>query len=128
MTAKRFRPHHISLGIGIGFAVVTVASGIVGAALACHDDSPERPTVFGNIPGALELAFYMVLAVLIVYGAVHVREPGEELGAGQARQPRDHRRRTSSGASRDFRAGVYMQTLLRDPAAGIMHSLIYFRS
>jgi Fe-S oxidoreductase len=27
---------------------------------------------------------------------------------------------------RDFRAGVYMQTLLRDPAAGLMHSLIYF--
>src|SRR6187431_3294160 len=27
---------------------------------------------------------------------------------------------------KDFRAGVYMQTLLRDPAAGIMHSLIYF--
>src|SRR4051812_41653689 len=26
----------------------------------------------------------------------------------------------------DFRAGVYMQTLLRDPAAGAMHSLIYF--
>ncbi len=26
----------------------------------------------------------------------------------------------------DFRAGVYMKTLLRDPAAGIMHSLIYF--
>src|SRR3546814_15037558 len=27
---------------------------------------------------------------------------------------------------RSFRAGVYMKTLLRDPAAGIMHSLIYF--
>ena len=27
---------------------------------------------------------------------------------------------------KDFRAGAYMQTLLRDPAAGIMHSLIYF--
>ncbi|MDZ7734376.1 MAG: hypothetical protein U5R31_16035 [Acidimicrobiia bacterium] len=27
---------------------------------------------------------------------------------------------------KDFRAGVYMQTLLRDPAEGIMHSLIYF--
>jgi Fe-S oxidoreductase/nitrate reductase gamma subunit len=26
----------------------------------------------------------------------------------------------------DFRAGVYMRTLLRDPAAGLMHSLIYF--
>ena len=26
----------------------------------------------------------------------------------------------------DFRAGVYMRTLLRDPAAGLMHSMIYF--
>src|SRR5262249_36587704 len=26
----------------------------------------------------------------------------------------------------DLRAGLYMQTLLRDPAAGIMHSLMYF--
>ena len=26
----------------------------------------------------------------------------------------------------DFRAGVYMKTLLREPAAGVMHSLIYF--
>src|SRR5262249_20721112 len=27
---------------------------------------------------------------------------------------------------RDFRAGVWMRTLLRDPAAGVMHSFIYF--
>jgi Fe-S oxidoreductase/nitrate reductase gamma subunit len=27
---------------------------------------------------------------------------------------------------RDFRAGVLMKTLMRDPAAGVMHSLIYF--
>ena len=27
---------------------------------------------------------------------------------------------------KDFRAGVWMQTLLRDPAAGLMHSCIYF--
>ena len=26
----------------------------------------------------------------------------------------------------DFRAGVYMRTLLRDSAAGLMHSMIYF--
>jgi hypothetical protein len=41
----------------------------------------------------------------------------------------DNRRTTPKNAKRrlaDFRAGVYMQTLLRDPAAGIMHSLIYF--
>ena len=41
----------------------------------------------------------------------------------------DNRKTTTKNAGRrlkDFRAGVYMQTLLRDPAAGIMHSLIYF--
>ena len=41
----------------------------------------------------------------------------------------DNRATTPKNVKRrleDFRAGVYMQTLLRDPAAGIMHSLIYF--
>ena len=41
----------------------------------------------------------------------------------------DNRATTAKNVKRrmaDFRAGVYMQTLLRDPAAGIMHSLIYF--
>ena len=41
----------------------------------------------------------------------------------------DNRATTPKNVERrleDFRAGVYMQTLLRDPAAGIMHSLIYF--
>ena len=63
---------------------------------------------------------------MIVWGALRVRRPGEELGARRARPAAHHDRRTSSGASSDFRAGVYMQTLLRDPAAGLMHSLIYF--
>ena len=39
----------------------------------------------------------------------------------RATTPKNVKRRMA-----DFRAGVYMQTLLRDPAAGIMHSLIYF--
>ena len=41
----------------------------------------------------------------------------------------DRRRTTTKNVKRrmaDFRAGVYMKTLLRDPAAGIMHSMIYF--
>ena len=41
----------------------------------------------------------------------------------------DDRRTTKSNVHRrlrDFRAGVWMQTLLRDPAAGLMHSFIYF--
>ena len=63
-------------------------------------------------------------------GAVRLRRvlvlhAGQELGAGQARQP-GHHAKNAKRRLKDFRAGVYMQTLLRDPAAGIMHSLIYF--
>ena len=41
----------------------------------------------------------------------------------------DDRRTTRANAKQrleGFRAGVWMQTLLRDPAAGVMHSMIYF--
>ena len=41
----------------------------------------------------------------------------------------DDRRTTKRNVKQrmaDFRAGVYMQTLLRDPAAGVMHSFLYF--
>jgi hypothetical protein len=51
--------------------------------------------------------------------------PGEELGAGSARQPSHHPEERQARAG-DFRAGVYMQTLLREPGAGVMHSMIYF--
>ena len=47
-----------------------VKGGILGATLDWHDDSPESREVFGNIPGSLELAFYVVLVVLILVGAV----------------------------------------------------------
>ena len=86
----------------------------------------SRARSSGTSPTRLKLVFYTVIPVLLVYGAVLFAQRVQELGAGRARQPGHHRRRTSSAASSDFRAGVYMQTLLRDPAAGIMHSLIYF--
>ena len=68
--SRRISGHHIVLGIGIAFALLTAASGIVATALDWHDDSPESREVFGNIPGSLELAFYVLLVVLILAGAV----------------------------------------------------------
>ena len=41
----------------------------------------------------------------------------------------DRRRTTKANVKRrlaDFRAGVYMRTLMRDTGAGLMHSMIYF--
>ena len=42
--------------------------------------------------------------------------------------PAQRKTTTKNAAQRlkDFRAGVYMQTLLRDAGAGLMHSMIYF--
>ena len=124
-TSRRISGTHIVLAIGIGFALLTAVSGIVGAALDWHDDSPESREVFGNIPGSLELAFYVVLVVLILAGAVQFANRMKNWERGKP----DNRATTPKNVKRrleDFRAGVYMQTLLREPAAGIMHSLIYF--
>jgi Fe-S oxidoreductase/nitrate reductase gamma subunit len=122
---RRIRPSAIAIGIGIAFALLTVASGVVATVLQWHDDSVVQREVFGNIPSALKAVFYTAIPVLIVYGAVIFswRIRNWERGAP------DDRRTTRANIGRrlaDFRAGVYMQTLLRDPVAGLMHSLIYF--
>jgi Fe-S oxidoreductase/nitrate reductase gamma subunit len=122
---RRVKPHQVVIGVGVAFAVVVVASGIAATALQWHDESPVSREVFQNIPSAWKLVFYTVLPVLIVYGAVLFSQRTRNWERGAP----DNRRTTSKNMARrlkDFRAGVYMQTLLRDPAAGVMHSLIYF--
>jgi Fe-S oxidoreductase/nitrate reductase gamma subunit len=123
--AWRIRPSYIAVGIGVAFALIVVLSGVVATVLQWHDDSPIHREVFGNIPSAWKAVFYTVLPVLIVYGAVVFswRVRNWERGAPDDRSTT---RANVGRRLRDFRAGVYMQTLLRDPAAGIMHSLIYF--
>jgi Fe-S oxidoreductase len=123
--ARRVRPAHVAVGVGIAFALLVVASGVVATVLQWHDDSGVQRVVFGNVPSAWKAVFYTVLPVLIVYGAVVFswRVRNWERGGP------DDRRTTRANVGRrlaDFRAGVYMQTLLRDPVAGVMHSLIYF--
>jgi Fe-S oxidoreductase/nitrate reductase gamma subunit len=125
MDGKRFKPHHISIAVGLAFAIVTVASGIAGATLAFHGDSEESRLVFGNIPGVLQLAFYTVIPILLVIGAFQFANRMKNWERGKP----DNRATTTRNVKRrlgDFRAGVYMQTLLREPAAGVMHSMIYF--
>ena len=121
----RIRPHHFVIGFGVLFAVGTAISGLLPQITEWHDDSPITREVFGGIPGALQLAFYTVVPVLLVWGAFAfaARVRNWERGAPDRRAttPKNVKRRLA-----DFRAGVYMQTLLRDPAAGLMHSMIYF--
>ena len=122
---KRIKPHHLVIGLGVGVALFTLVSGIVPLYTEWHDDAAVQLHVFGNVPSGVKLAFYLVIPAVILYGAYMfaMRVKNWERGAP------DDRRTTPKNVKRrfgDFRAGVYMQTLLRDPAAGIMHSLIYF--
>ena len=122
---KRLRPSQIAIIVGVAIAVVVALSGVAAAVFEFHDDSAIQREVFDNIPGPLKLAFYTIIPVMFIYGAVVFswRVQNWQRGGPDKRDitPKNAKRRLEK-----LRAGLYMQTLLRDPAAGIMHSMIYF--
>ena len=121
----RLRPNQIAIIVGVGIALVVALSGVASAVFQFHDDSPIQREVFDNIPGPLKLAFYTVIPVMFIYGAIMFSYRMRNWQRGGP----DKRDINSGNAKRrmgNLRAGLYMQTLLRDPAAGIMHSMIYF--
>jgi len=81
--------------------------------------------VFVGIPGPLQIAFYTVIPVMLLWGSFRFadRMRNWERGAPDRRRttPKNIKKRLA-----DYRAGVYMRTLLRDSAAGLMHSMMYF--
>jgi Fe-S oxidoreductase/nitrate reductase gamma subunit len=122
---KRFKPHQLVIGIGCFMGLFTVVSGILPQITKWRDDKSPSREVFGGIPGALQVAFYTVIPVMLVWGAIVFADRVRNWERGAP----DRRRTTTKNITRrlaDFRAGVYMRTLLRDSAAGLMHSMIYF--
>ncbi|HRW38657.1 MAG TPA: heterodisulfide reductase-related iron-sulfur binding cluster [Aquihabitans sp.] len=124
-TDKRVRPHHLVLGLGALIAAFTALSGIAPLITEWHDESAVQREVFFNIPSWLKLGFYVLMPALILFGAFNFsnRVKNWERGAPDRRATT---RKNAKRRAEDVRAGLYMQTLLRDPAAGLMHSLIYF--
>jgi Fe-S oxidoreductase/nitrate reductase gamma subunit len=121
----RVKPHQVVIGVGVLFTLVTIGSGLAALVFQFHDDSAVQREVFGNIPSEWKLLFYTIFPILVVYGSVLFAQRVKNWERGAP----DRRATTTKNVKRrlgDFRSGVYMQTLLRDPAAGIMHSLIYF--
>jgi hypothetical protein len=55
--AVRVRPSHVAVGVGIAFALLVVASGVVATVLQWHDDSGVQRVVFINIPSAWKAVF-----------------------------------------------------------------------
>ncbi len=125
MEGKPIKPHHLVVGLGVGIALFTVASGVVPLFTEFEDESSQTREVFENIPGAVKLAFYTVVPIVLVVGAFFFSHRVKNWQRGTP----DNRRTSADNVKRrlaDFRAGVYMQTLLREKGAGLMHSLIYF--
>ena len=122
---KRLRPYQLSIAIGLFMGVFTMFSGIIPQFTKWHDTSETSREVFEGIPGPLQAAFYTILPIMLVWGSFRFADRVRNWERGAP----DRRRTTLSNAKRrmgDYRAGVYMQTLLRDSAAGLMHSMIYF--
>ena len=125
MRRLRVKPHQVVLGLGVFFALFTTASGALPPITNWRDKSHVTREILGNIPGPVKVLVYTVIVTLFLAGSwlFSLRVRNWERGAPDDRSttPRNVKRRVA-----DFRSGVYMQTLLRDPAAGVMHSLIYF--
>jgi len=122
---KRLRPNQIAIVIGVAIGLVVALSGVAATVFQFHDDSQIQREVFDNIPGPLKLAFYTIIPLMFVYGAImfSYRVRNWERGGPDKR---DITKKNGKARMGRLRAGLYMQTLLRDPAAGIMHSMIYF--
>ena len=122
---RRLRPYQISIAFGLGIGLFTLASGILPLITDWHNESSMTREVFEGIPGPIKVAFYTVIPIMLIWGSFRFadRIRNWERGAPDRRKttPKNVKRRLA-----DYRAGVYMRTLLRDSAAGLMHSMIYF--
>jgi Fe-S oxidoreductase/nitrate reductase gamma subunit len=122
---RRLKPHQVLFAVSVLVAASFVASGILPELTSWHDASEARRQTFGNVPGAVHVTFYAVMATLalVVGWLASLRVRNWERG-----QPDDRSTNRTNVRRRleDFRSGVWMRTLLRDPAAGVMHSMIYF--
>ncbi len=124
-TPRRFKPHQLSIAIGVGVGAFTLVSGVIPQFTKWHGDSAVSREVFGNIPGPLQAAFYSIIPMLVIWGSLRFADRIRNWERGTS----DRRRTTTKNVKRrlaDYRSGVYMRTLLRDSAAGLMHSMIYF--
>jgi len=122
---KGLKPYQLSIALGVGIATFTMVSGVIPHLVHWHNNSPIQREVFEGIPGYLQIAFYTIIPALLVWGSLQFADRIRNWERGAP----DRRKTTKKNFKQrlaDYRAGVYMRTLLRDSAAGLMHSMMYF--
>src|SRR5438270_7754283 len=125
MRRLRIRPHHIAIALGLFWFLALIASDVVASILKFEDHSTIQRVTFIHIPTALRTLFYATVAILFFacgyLFSLRIRNWTRGKPENRATTRNNVERR-----AKDLRDGLYMKTLLRDPAAGAMHSLIYF--
>ena len=61
----RVSPQRLVLGIGVAVAIFTALSGVAAQVFDFRNENDVHRTVFANIPGAIQLAFYTLLPCLL---------------------------------------------------------------
>src|SRR5438309_12047746 len=62
----RLKPSQIVVLLGVGFAIIVAASGIIATIAQQHDESPVSRANFLNVPSAVRGVFYAVLTAVFV--------------------------------------------------------------
>ena len=101
-------------------ALAAVLLGYLGTLPEVIEPEVGR-VVFGNVPGWLQAVFYVTTAAFIALAGALFFQRAQSWERGQ----RDPRSGQWGERVRQLMRGLSMQTLLRDRAAGLMHSMIY---
>ena len=118
---RRIKASSVLEALGALSALATLTLGVLGT-LPGRPDFAVGREVFGNIPAPVVVLFYVGLSVFIWLMFHLFARRAASWGQGQPDQ------RTGRWGERlhHLREGLTMKTLMRDPRAGVMHSLIYY--
>ena len=116
--ARRIRPHHLAIGLGVGFATVVVISGLLPQITDWHDDSPIQRDVFGGIPGPLQIAFYTIIPILVVWGAFQFADRVKNWERGRPAQRATTARQRQASTRRLPRRRVHAHAAARSRRQG----------
>jgi Fe-S oxidoreductase len=121
VSVRRPRTSQVLETLGILSALGTIALGLLGT-LPDHPHPEVGREVFGNIPDAVVVMFYVGLAAFL-YLTFHLFAQRSESWAQGG--PDD---RTGSWGRRMGRLyeGLTMKTLMRDRRSGVMHAMVYY--
>ncbi len=121
-------PRRLHLDAATAILLVTGVSVAALFVLWWLGSIPGEPTatvrrvVFGNVPGALIALFYVAVAVFLTFAGYLFAERARNWARGKAER-RDGMWRSRL---RELWRGASMQTVLREPAAGIPHAALFY--